>query len=550
MFARAGSGAVIGVEALPVVVEAHRGKGLPGTEVVGLARGAVRESSVRVRSAIAACGVQLGTQRQVVNLLPAELPKDASALDLALAASLLAAAEVVPLQALHGRRFFAELSLGGGLEPVRGAVLLADLARRSGDEELIVPLANATEAAIIPGVRVIGARHLSEVMAHLTGAAPLPAASAVESPAPPAVGCLSEVRGQAAAKRALEVAAAGGHNLLMVGVPGSGKTMLARRLSGILPELSAEESIEVTRVHSAAGLLEPHRGLVRSRPFRAPHHTASEAALCGGGSIPRPGEISLAHRGVLFLDELPEFNRRGLESLREPLEEGSIHIARAAISLCFPAKVLLVAAMNPCPCGRFQGDLKRAGVHDGSAGPACFCTLDQVLRYRSRISGPLLDRIDLHVPVRAISYRDYATADPGDTSAVVRERVLDARVRQASRLGSARTNSQMTEGELREHVRLDERSLRLLEEAIDDHGLSTRGVGRILKVARTLADLAVSAAVTSEHVREALQYRVLDRGATVPTVRGRDGPDGFGEADRTEIRLPTWAGPTPTGKAS
>ena len=534
MFARAGSGTVIGVEALPVVVEAHRGKGLPGTDVVGLARGAVKESSVRVRSAISACGVHLGSQRQVVNLLPAELPKETSALDLALAASLLAAAEVVPLASLQGRRFFAELSLGGSLEPVRGAVLMADLARRMGEAEIVVPVANAPEAAIIPGVRVVGARHLSEVIAHLTGAAPLPPASAGEPPAPTMVGCFSEVRGQKQAKRAVEIAAAGGHNLLMIGAPGSGKTMLARRLPSILPELSAEESIAVTRVHSAAGLLAGTHALVRSRPFRAPHHTASEAALCGGGSIPRPGEITLAHCGVLFLDELPEFTRRGLEALREPLEEGSIHIARASLSLSFPANVLLVASMNPCPCGRFQGDLRHVGETTAPPGPACFCTLDQVLRYRSRISGPLLDRIDLHVPVRAISYRDYATAAAGEVSSVIRARVLVARERQARRLGPNRTNSRMREAEVREHVRLDDRSLRLLEEAIDDRGLSARGTGRILKVARTVADLAGSDAVSSDHLREAIELRVLDgvaaAAALEPRSSGRRG-EGFVAAD-------------------
>jgi magnesium chelatase family protein len=497
----------VGVEAVPVRVEADVARrGLPGVHIVGLVETAVRESQVRIRSALGNCGYQLPRGRITVSLAPADMPKGGSGFDLAIALAMLAGAGVVPADEVARYLAVGELSLRGELRPVRGVMSYALCERRrgGGDGRLLVPESLAGQVAAVPGVLVYGAPDLATIVDFLRGEHPLePACAAPTRRAESAELDLAEVRGQELARRALEIAAAGGHNMLAIGPPGTGKSMLAMRLPTILPELSLDESLETSAVWSVAGLLEPGTALLGERPLRAPHHTASDAGVVGGGVPPRPGELSLAHNGVLLLDELPEFRRTVLESLRQPLEQGVVVVARAGARVVFPARVQLVATMNPCPCGM-------RGERDPGL---CSCSERDVERYRSRISGPLLDRIDLHVEVPALPIGQLEITAAGESSAAVRSRVLVARERQARRGngGAARCNALLGSAGLRAHCRLDDRATAVLARAHERLGLSARGYDRVRRVARTIADLAGRDEIIAADVAEAVSFRVLDR---------------------------------------
>ena len=497
---------MFGVDAYPVLIEVDVAFGLPHFTMVGLPDATVRESRDRVRSAIRNSGFEFPHHRITVNLAPADVRKAGSSFDLPIALGLLAASGPLARHTVEDTVVLGELSLDGSINAIRGVLPIAVAARRLGLKRLLLPPQNAAEACAVRGLEVCTVRALADAVAALNDpeAAILarPSSDAAFTPTTTDVeGDLADVRGQIVPRRALEIAAAGGHNLLLVGPPGAGKTMLARRLPTILPSLTFDESLACTAIHSVAGLLSHGQGLLTERPFRAPHHTISNVALVGGGAVPRPGEISLAHCGVLFLDEMPEFDRRVLEVLRQPLEEGRVTIARLGRTAVFPAGFLLVAAMNPCPCG-FAG-------HDRKA---CHCTPLQVARYRGRLSGPLRDRIDLTVDVPAVPAGVVADDTPGESSAAVRRRVVAARQIHHHRRGDdgPTVNAAMRRRDVARWCRPDVEGRTLLHRAAERFGLSARACDRVLKVARTLADLTASADVRAEHVAEALQYRVVE----------------------------------------
>ena len=500
MFARTYGATTLGVDGLLIDVEVDSAAGLPGFEIVGLADALVKEAKERVRTAIRNSGIQLRQEKVTINLAPADVRKDSAGLDLPIAVGLLAAYGLVSAVTLAKYLFAAELSLEGECRPIKGILPMTVKARESGFEAVFVAKANANEALLVDGIAVYPLDNLSQLVGFLTGQERLVPAKAEPVPEQDneCQDDFADVQGQFQAKRALEIAAAGGHNVLMVGSPGAGKTMLARRMSTILPDLTTEEALEVTRIYSVAGLLPREGGLIKRRPFRSPHHTSSMTALIGGGSVPRPGEVTLAHNGVLFLDELPEFSKKTLEVLREPLEDRKITISRVHATLTFPSDFILIAAANPCPCGNFLDEEQE-----------CTCSAGEIRQYNRKISGPLLDRIDIHIQVQRVKYDELASKKRAESSAQIRQRVVAAREIQLQRFKKYGIfcNAQMNHALLQKLCVLDEQAQAMLALAFKQKNLSARAYDRIVKVARTIADLAGAKNIEAAHVAEAIQLR-------------------------------------------